>query len=78
MLGLKTSSAQIIIKQINLEKLFQDMSGDARAKLWPVLTGVNNILGVIVMLVLANKWSNYLQNLHENEMWFSNIKVSCI
>ena len=54
------------------------MSGDARAKLWPVLTGVNNILGVIVMLVLANKWSNYLQNLHENEMWFSNIKVSCI
>jgi hypothetical protein len=27
------------------------------------------------MLVVANKWSNYLQTLHENEMWFSNIKA---
>jgi hypothetical protein len=41
----------------------------------PLLLGASNVLGAVIMLVLANKWSNYLQTLHENEMWFTNIKV---
>ena len=53
------------------------MNQDTRMKaMAPLLTGANNVAGFIVMLIIANKWSNYLQTLHENEMWFSNIKVS--
>jgi hypothetical protein len=44
--------------------------------LLPLWKAANNLVGLLVMLVLANKWSNYLQTLHENEMWFSNIKAS--
>ena len=42
----------------------------------PVIKSLNKIIGLIVMIVLANLWSNHLQQLHENDMWFSNIEVS--
>lgn len=40
------------------------------------LTYANSMVGFIIMLLAAYKWSTYLAQLHENELWFSNIKVS--
>ena len=37
--------------------------------------GANKVVGVVVMMVCAYKWSTYLATLHENHFWFSNIKV---
>ena len=37
--------------------------------------GANKVVGVVVMMVCAYKWSAYLATLHENHFWFSNIKV---
>ena len=42
----------------------------------PLLKTTNTLVGFTVMIILCYKWSNYLQTLHENDMWFSNIKVS--
>ena len=41
----------------------------------PLISASNKMIGLLVMMYLAHKWSNYLQTLHENDMWFSNIKV---
>ena len=42
----------------------------------PLIKAANTIIGLLVMSIMANMWSNYLQELHENDMWFSNIEVS--
>jgi hypothetical protein len=54
------------------------MNVEPKMKWMPLLIGASNVVGAIVMLILANKWSNYLSTLHENELWFTNIKVSSI
>ncbi len=41
---------------------------------WHFLSGSVNLVGFVVMALCANFWSNHLQQLHENDMWFSNIK----
>ena len=41
-----------------------------------ILSVLNKIVGVIVVIYIGNKWSNYLQLLHENQFFFSEIKVS--
>lgn len=49
---------------------------DRNVKMMTLVNIGNNILGLLVMIVLSNWWSNHLQQLHENDMWFSNIEVS--
>ena len=36
----------------------------------------NNIVGLLVMILLSYHFSSYLYQLHENDMWFSEIMVS--
>ena len=43
--------------------------------LWDMALGANKVVGIIVMMVCAYKWSTYLSTLHENHFWFSEIKV---
>ena len=43
--------------------------------LWDMALGANKVVGIIVMMVCAYKWSAYLATLHENHFWFSEIKV---
>ena len=38
-------------------------------------SSLNMVVGVIVMIYVGNKWSNYLQLLHENQFFFTGIKV---
>ena len=40
-----------------------------------ILWYLNTIIGAIVVVYIGYKWSNYLQTLHENQMYFSAIKV---
>ena len=40
-----------------------------------ILSYLNTIIGAIVVVYMGYKWSNYLQLLHENQMFFSEIKV---
>ena len=47
-----------------------------KSKWKPLVYSVNNMVGLLVMVYLGHQWSNYLQTLHENDMWFSNIKVN--
>ncbi|XP_064092543.1 probable C-mannosyltransferase DPY19L3 isoform X1 [Macrobrachium nipponense] len=39
--------------------------------LWRILSGT---VGVVAIIVIINKYPQYLQTLHENQLWFSNIK----
>ena len=45
---------------------------------WALAGVLNKLLGLIVMVVLTRKWSNYLAQLHDNQYWFTNIKVENI
>jgi len=38
-----------------------------------LLTGANTVLGLVVMVLLSYKFSYYLHQLHDNELWFSEI-----
>ncbi len=40
------------------------------------LSSCNFLVGAIVMLAMAYKWANYLAQLHDNQFWFVNIRVS--
>ena len=42
---------------------------------WDIAHGANKIVGIIVMMACAYKWTTYLATLHENHLWFSEIKV---
>eukprot|EP00794_Sanderia_malayensis_P000566 gene566-1224_t len=42
--------------------------------LWKVLSWINFLVGLAVAIYVAFRYSNYAKELHENEMWFSNIK----
>ena len=42
----------------------------------PLVPLISRHLGLLVMLVLVHKWATYLQTIHENQYWFSNIRVS--
>ena len=46
-----------------------------RVTMSSILSALNTIIGVIVVVYIGHKWSNYLQLLHENQMYFSAIKV---
>lgn len=39
------------------------------------LSWINIIVGLLVMVILARNYMLHLKLLHENQMWFSNIKV---
>ena len=41
-----------------------------------LLTAGNTITGCLVMIVLSYQFSRYLYQLHENDLWFSEIMVS--
>ena len=46
---------------------------------WKVLSWVNVFLGIAIALYVGFKYAKYVRDLHENDMWFSNIKVcGCI
>jgi len=40
----------------------------------PLVPLISRHLGLLVMLVLVHKWATYLQTIHENQYWFSNIR----
>lgn len=40
--------------------------------LWKILSGT---MGLIAIFVIVTKYPVYLHTLHENQLWFSNIKV---
>ena len=42
----------------------------------PLVPHISKHLGLLVMLVLASKWATYLTTIHENNLWFSNIRVT--
>ena len=46
-----------------------------RVTMSSILSALNTIIGAIVVVYIGHKWSNYLQLLHENQMYFSAIKV---
>jgi hypothetical protein len=48
---------------------------DSRPIIQDFLCWVNILIGLVVMVLLAQRYSLYLKSLHENEMWFSNIQV---
>lgn len=43
--------------------------------LWTVLYGS---IGCVTMVIIVSKYYYYLQILHENHLWFSNIKVGAV
>ena len=49
-----------------------------RQVLWAFLRGVNVAVGVTVMVVLGYVHANFMATIHENDMWFSNIKVGSL
>lgn len=49
---------------------------EGRFTMSSILSALNKLVGVIVVIYIGNKWSNYLQLLHENQFYFSSIKVS--
>ena len=51
---------------------------EGRFTMSSILSALNTIVGVIVVVYIGHKWSNYLQLLHENQFYFSSIKVSVI
>ena len=40
-----------------------------------ILMAINTIVGYLVMIVLSYQFSHYLYQLHENDLWFSEIMV---
>ena len=40
-----------------------------------ILMAFNTIIGYLVMIVLSYQFSHYLYQLHENDLWFSEIMV---
>jgi len=55
--------------QINLHKV----ADENRTAFGFLLSGGNTVLGIVVMIFLAYKYSMYLYQLHDNELWFSEI-----
>lgn len=43
--------------------------------LWSVLSWLNLIFGIVLAFYIGFKYAKYTRDLHENDMWFSNIKV---
>ena len=43
--------------------------------LWNVLSWLNLIFGIVLAFYIGFKYAKYTRDLHENDMWFSNIKV---
>ena len=50
-------------------------SAQVSASQTKVYIAVNNIVGCLVMIWLSYQFSRYLYQLHENDMWFSEIMV---
>ena len=43
--------------------------------LWKVISWANFFIGVAIAFYIGYKYAKYIRGLHENDMWFSNIKV---
>ena len=43
--------------------------------LWNVLSWLNLIFGIVLAFYIGFRYAKYTRDLHENDMWFSNIKV---
>ena len=71
--------AQITVLSFYLQMSKTKQKGkEDRVTMSSILSALNTIIGVIVVVYIGHKWSNYLQLLHENQMFFSNIKVCII
>ena len=53
-----------------------DEDVDSQSVVNEFLSWVNILVGLVVMVTLALRYSLHLKQLHEAEMWFSNIKVN--
>ena len=68
--------AQITVLSFYLQMSKTKQKGkEDRVTMSSILSALNTIIGVIVVVYIGHKWSNYLQLLHENQMYFSAIKV---
>ena len=57
------------------EKSPDDQSEGGSKILSDFFAWINILVGLVVMVVVAQNYSLHLKLLHENQMWFSNIKV---
>ena len=57
-------------------KIKQEKDNEGGVTMGSIVSGINTVIGIAVLVVVGYKWSNYLQQLHENQMFFSEIKVS--
>ena len=56
-----------------------DLNSNSKPDLDLVTSGVsvtNLAVGIILMLILGFQYSSLMETVHENNLWFSNIKVS--
>ena len=70
----KNCSILFVTFYLQMSKTKQKGKED-RVTMSTILSALNTIIGVIVVVYIGHKWSNYLQLLHENQMYFSAIKV---
>ena len=59
-----------------MAKIKQEKDNEGGVTMGSIVSGINTVIGIAVLVVVGYKWSNYLQQLHENQMFFSEIKVS--
>ena len=59
-----------------MSKIKQEKGNEGGVTMGSIVSGINTVIGIAVLVVVGYKWSNYLQQLHENQMFFSEIKVS--
>ena len=59
-----------------MSKIKQQKGNEGGVTMGSIVSGINTVIGIAVLVVVGYKWSNYLQQLHENQMYFSEIKVS--
>ena len=59
-----------------MSKIKQEKGNEGGVTMGSIVSGINTVIGIVVLVVVGYKWSNYLQQLHENQMFFSEIKVS--
>ena len=59
-----------------MSKTKQERGNEGGITMGTIVSGINTAIGIVVLVAVGYKWSNYLQQLHENQMFFSEIKVS--
>ena len=58
-----------------MSKIKQEKGNEGGVTMGSIVSGINTVIGIVVLVAVGYKWSNYLQQLHENQMFFSEIKV---